>query len=133
MGMNPHLPSNDGRPLIVLGCGGHGRVIVQVSHAAGRTVIGFIDDDMALAGSNVGGLAVLGTSKDAPRLASEHGAHLLVGIGDNRQRAVRVKEFLTAGLNVAVAIDPSAVIAPDEEIAHGTVVMPGVIINTGCR
>ena len=39
------------RPLITVGAGGHGRVVLDLCRALGRDVAGFLDDARNLAGS----------------------------------------------------------------------------------
>lgn len=51
--MNPEI--------IIIGAGGHGRVIADIVKSAGDTVLGFLDDGVA--GSNICG-RILGTVSD---------------------------------------------------------------------
>lgn len=131
--MDRVMADSDARPVLVLGAGGHGRVVVQALRSAGRIVAGFLDDDRARVGTQVDGCGVLGTSEDAPRLVAEFGAALIVGIGDNAQRAKRQRGFEAGGLPLTVAIDHSAVVAPEVEIGAGSVILPGAVVNTGSR
>ena len=123
----------DQRPVLILGAGGHGRVVAQVLRAAGRELAGFLDDDATKAGAEVAGLRVLGTSEDAARLGLELGAAVIVGVGDNVQRGARLRQFQAEGMAIASAVDPSAVIAPGVEVGAGVVIMPRAVANTGCR
>ena len=118
--------------VLILGAGGHGRVVAQVLRAAGREVAGFLDDAAAKTGTEVDGVRVLGTSEDAARLASSLGAAVIVGVGDNAQRGVRQGQLQADGLAIASVVDPSAVIAPGVGLGAGAVVMPGAVVNTGC-
>ncbi len=123
----------DRSPVLILGAGGHGRVVAQVLRAAGREIAGFLDDAAAKTGTEVDGVRVLGTSEDAARLASSLGASVIVGVGDNAQRGMRQSRLQAEGLTIASSVDPSAVIAPGVSVEAGAVVMPGAVVNIGCK
>ena len=133
MHMDRATADREARPVLVLGAGGHGRVVVQALRSAGRIVAGFLDDDRTKTGTEVDGCPGLGTSEDAEALTAELGAALLVGLGDNAQRGERQRGFEASGLPLTIAIDPSAVVAPNVEIGAGTVILPGAVVNTGAR
>jgi FlaA1/EpsC-like NDP-sugar epimerase len=74
-------------PVIVIGAGGHAVVVADALLAAGRTVLGFVDDDPAKAGSHVLGLPVLGNDA-ALKAHLGRGIELANGIGGPlRERA----------------------------------------------
>ena len=50
------------KPLILLGAGGHARVLLDVAKACGRPVLGILDDDTALHGKSIDGVQVVGGS-----------------------------------------------------------------------
>src|SRR5687768_18206802 len=72
--------------VLILGAGGHGKVILDILRAAGEhKPVGFIDADRSLAGTTVNGLPVLGPPNLLPKLrANVKGA--IVAIGDNHTR-----------------------------------------------
>lgn len=119
-------------PVVVIGAGGHGRVILDILRCAGRTVCGLLDDNPDLHGQRVNGVDVLGGIEEAPRLASE-GACFVVGIGDNLARGRVIRRFLAWGASLTTAVHPSAVIAADVAVEPGVVVMAGAVVNTGSR
>jgi sugar O-acyltransferase (sialic acid O-acetyltransferase NeuD family) len=115
------------RPIKIIGCGAHGRVVADIARAAGEPVSGFIDDDPASAPAN---LKAEGPTREAiPQFAATH--RFIVAIGDATARRAFVEMVLAADGELVTLVHPSAVIAPDVKIAHGTVVMAGAIINTG--
>lgn len=117
------------RPLKIIGCGGHGRVIADIARASGELSIGFLDDDPAASPPHLRAqgptLALL------PSLIASH--RFLVGVGDAAARRRLAEAVLAAGGDLAVLVHPTAVIAKDVTIGAGTVVMAGAIINTGAR
>ena len=128
--------------VLIIGAGGHGKVVLDILRAEGRfRPVAFLDADTTLSGSQVHGLPVLGQVNLLPKLRQKaQGA--IVAIGDNRARAGHVEMLRQQGWEVANAVHPSAVISPTARlgvnvvIAAGAVVGPdaeigdGVIINT---
>mgnify|MGYP000861907379 CR=1 FL=1 len=111
-------------PIVILGAGGHGRVIADAVRARGGDFLGFLDDRKQAAT----GLPVLGRITQAEDFARR--ALFIIGVGDNAARAALADRF--AGiLRFAVAVHPGAVLAPDVVLGEGTVVMPGAVLNTG--
>lgn len=117
-------------PAIVLGAGGHGAVVADIVRSSGRTVVGFLDDNPALLGTEVIGIPVIGATMDAPRLAREHGAGLLVGIGDNLIRGRLLRRLTALGVPITRAVHPSAVISDNVVLEPGVVIMPAAVVNT---
>lgn len=132
-------------PVIIVGAGGHGRVLADALLAAGRTVAGFVDASPALHGSTIMGLPVLG---DDHRLAAgDHPeADLVNGVGGPVGGKVRREVQLRlegAGRRFAGVIHPSAIVSPWAEVDPGAQVLaravvqagatvgPGCIVNTG--
>jgi len=119
--------------IIVMGASGHGQVVADVLFqmwTKGREmeIVGFLDDEAALAGTRVLGLPVLGKLADLPAMPHDC---VILGIGDNAVRARLFNELTSAGKRFATAIHPSAVLAPDVVISPGAVLCAGVVINTG--
>jgi len=111
--------------VIVIGAGGHARVIADIIQQSGDVVLGFLDDNVK---GVVMGLPVLGKITDA--LNCDNRASFVIGIGNNWTRKRIAEQY---HLNWYTAIHPAAVIASDVEIKEGTVLMAGAIVNTGVR
>ena len=119
--------SNSKRPIKIIGCGAHGRVVADIAIAAGEPVSGFIDDNPSSAPIN---LKAEGPIQEIlPRFARTH--RFVIAIGDAGIRRSVAEMVLAVGGEFVTLVHPSAVIAPDVKIGHGTVVMAGAIINTG--
>ncbi len=125
-------------PIVVLGAGGHGKVVADILLAAKRRVVGFLDAKTP-AGTLVLGLPVLG---DDDWLADNRGA-VALGIGDNATRERVALRLVERGVSLVTAIHPSAVVAVSARVADGVVIAAlaavnpeatvhrGVIVNTG--
>lgn len=129
-------------PVIIVGAGGHGRVLADALLLCGRTVLGFVDADAMLHDTSVMGLKVLGD--DARLIAGDWPeAELVNGIGGQRVRR-DVQTLLEAeGRRFIGVHHPAAVVSPFAEVdataqilaravvQAGAVVRHGCIVNTG--
>jgi sugar O-acyltransferase (sialic acid O-acetyltransferase NeuD family) len=119
--------------IVILGVGGHAQVIadaVQRAHEAGAAwqLVGFLDDNPALAGQVRLGKPILGTLST---LARCHHDGCVIGIGDNRVRQRIFRQLRAQGEQLFTIIHPRAVIAPDVVVGPGTVIFAGAVVNTG--
>lgn len=110
------------KKVVIIGAGGHGRVVADTVEACGDTVVGFLDDSF----SEKGKLNVMGKVSDAEKYCDGE-TELFVAIGN-----CRVREKIMNGLPNALwytAIHPSAVISPSAVIGEGSCVMPCAVVN----
>ena len=119
-------------PLILVGGGGHARVLLSTLLQRGKSVIGFISPDdmggMLLGIPHIGG--------DEAAFAYDPTQVLLVnGVGSvaTISNRLRVYEyFRNRGYCFASVIHASAIVAPEAELADGVQIMAGAILQTGC-
>ncbi len=119
------------KPVVLVGGGGHARVIRDTLEAAGRTLIGVVDRDPAAI--QVSGVNVLGDDSAALALAPEsvEMANGVGGIGDTLLRRQVFEKFKAHGFTFATVIHPSAVVALDVQLGEGCQVMAGAVVQTG--
>lgn len=112
------------KQVIIIGAGGHGRVIADAVRLSGDTVLGFLDDDSKKM-PEVCGIPVLGCVADYIKYPD---AWFIAGTGKTSVR--RKLAALLDGVKWYTAIHPSAVISDMEtEIGEGTVVLANAVIN----
>ncbi len=117
--------------VIIIGAGGHGRVVLDILRAAGQhKPIGFIDADPQLAGTQIGGLSVLGQANYLPKLKAQKVKGAIVAVGDNRARRTYAKKLLEQGFELINAVHPSSVVSPTARIGKNVVVAAGAVIGT---
>lgn len=127
--------------VIVIGAGGHARVVADALLCAGATVIGFTDADPATWGRMQAGVPVLG-GDDVLRQHDARTVRLVNGLGmiDARSSALRRRvqeELMSRGWAFAAVRHPSAIISPraqvsgDAQVLAGAVVQPGASIGVG--
>jgi sugar O-acyltransferase (sialic acid O-acetyltransferase NeuD family) len=122
----------DGRPQVVLfGASKHARVVADIARCAGCEVIALVDEDRdkpAFAGIPI-------VHDVAQAVRRYQAVRWCVGIGDNHNREQVVERLLAMHPTLAFIklVHPSAVIADDAQVAEGTVVMAGAVVNPGSR
>ncbi len=119
--------------VLIIGAGGHGQVVADIlltasRHGSDDVPCGYLDHNKGLWSTAVHDLRVLGSIDECARFP--HDA-VIVGVGENATRR-RLFERLSRSLErFAIARHPSAVLSSNCTIGHGSVIAPGVIVNTG--
>lgn len=108
--------------LIIIGAGGHGKVIADNAAKNGYTDICFVDDH---ATGSCMGFPVIGIGADISAL-NDGKTDFIIGVGSNEIRK-RIAE--AHDVNWVTLIHPSAQIAMNVSIGKGTVVMANTVIN----
>ncbi len=117
--------------LLVLGCGGHGRVVADIALERGYTRIAFLDDAPDAA-ERADGMEVLGPLARLAELAAEWPA-AVAAVGENVTRLALYRRLREAGFETPALIHPSAVVSRRAELGPGVVVAPAAVINVGAR
>ena len=122
-------------PVIILGGGGHAKVLVETLWAASLAVAGIVDPDPALWGGSVLGVPVLGGDEVVLAYAPDL-VRLVNGLGSTglpQLREAIFERFAARGFAFAAVVHPLAVIARDVELGEGAQVMAGAVIQPGSR
>ena len=114
-------------PIIILGSGGHAKVVADILYQNGENLIGFLDDFKPL-GELVMGYPVLGPLADVSRYGDD--TAFIIGIGDNSLRRALARE---RSVRWHTAVHPTAVIARDASVAEGTVIMAHAVVGPSAR
>jgi UDP-perosamine 4-acetyltransferase len=120
-------------PLIILGGGGHAKVLASTLLLLNRKVLGFVDVDATV--SKLLGLPNLGDD-DAVSAYPPEKVRLVNGVGSIRS-TVRRRElynrFVENRYVFETIIHPSAIVSPDVEIGMGAQIMAGAVVQTGSK
>jgi sugar O-acyltransferase (sialic acid O-acetyltransferase NeuD family) len=120
--------------LILLAAGGHGRVVLDALLAQGLAVAGVLDPGLA-AGTDVFGVPVLG-SDDWLDTTTASAVQLANGAGCAPRDSLRQRlhaRMSSRGFTFISVCHPSAVIARAVDLAPGSQLMAGVVVQTGAR
>ncbi len=135
------------KKVIIVGAGGHGRVVLDILRAEGiYSPIGFLDSNPYLHNKYVDGVRVLGDLGYLKSLSSKEKDEIgvIIAIGDNGTRRRFAEEVNKLDLELINAIHPSANIASNAIIGRNVVIAAGAhicahcqignsaILNTGC-
>lgn len=121
--------------LLVWGTSGHARVVVDIILQGNHyEIFGFLDDGCSgQQGESFLGAPILGGQEQLDTLVAKSVEHIILGVGDSHARLSLSRLACEKGFILATAIHPSAVIASDVEIASGTVIAAGAVINPATR
>lgn len=122
--MGEHIADNLPGILLV-GGGGHALVVAEAALAAGRRLVGFLDDSadarLKTVTKRVGGLALL----DNEDISRRH--EIILAVGDLRLRAALLPRLRGA---VATVVHPRAFVSPSATIGQGAFVAPGAVVHS---
>ncbi|TGE34857.1 acetyltransferase [Desulfosporosinus fructosivorans] len=115
--------------LIIIGMGGHSKVVTDIARLNGHKILGYLDD-VELVGTQRE--LYLGRIDTLPRWVKDRHS-FVVAIGNNLVRKAIVENYKDLNLDYVKLIHPAAIIGSKVEILSGTVVMPGAILNAGSK
>jgi len=122
-------------PVLIIGGGGHGRVVLDALICAGHNVLGVCDPNPGVAARLPEDIPYLGGDEAAQ--AYDRAAVLLAnGVGsiaDTTQRQAVFDGFALRGYRFLTLRHPSAILADDAVIGEGTQLHAGSIVQTGAR
>jgi|TARA_Y100000031_G_scaffold47780_1_gene54520 UDP-perosamine 4-acetyltransferase len=121
--------------IVVLGGGGHARVLISLIRAVARYEISGILDPGLKKETMVVGIRVLGGNDLLSRQIKEGITLACIGVGsvgDNSKRTILYKTVKETGFSVPCLIHPQAIVKENEvNISEGVQVMAGAIIQAG--
>lgn len=123
------------KKIVIWGASGHAIVVADILRLQGEyEVVGYLDNvNPQLHGTILHGAPILGGEEQLEILQSQGVRHIIMGFGNCDVRLALAERVKSMGFNLAIAIHPSAIIAPDAIVKPGTVVAAGAIINPACQ
>ena len=130
-----NLTKMDMLPLVMIGAGGHAKVLHALALAAGHSILGVCDPQLVQQGqTHWRGIPVLGED-DALKQFDPVAIGLINGIGQLVGSQVRQDVFARlrqAGFSFPVLLHPAAWVASTSRLAQGVQVMAGAIVQPDC-
>lgn len=122
--------------MLIVGAGGFGREAAEVVRAINSVsprwdLLGFLDDDSAVQGHDVGGVPVLGTIS---QLSDFPDARVVISTGHPGNYFTRKRIVKRLGVPVeryATLVHPSVTVPFSATVGPGSVLLAGVVLTTG--
>lgn len=121
------------RPFVILGGGGHARVLASTLRQLGRQILGYTDPRSSA--FLVDDVEYLGGDEALQEYASDQ-VVLAVGLGSTHDSARRVRLFsetLTEEFDFPPVVHPQAFVASEAMIGEGAQVMAGAVVQPGTQ
>ncbi len=120
-------PTGLDRGVVVVGGGGHAKVVIEILWESGRNVLGFTDENPRAGCATMtpwlGDDSVLATMRTrGPVLA-------FVALGDNALRQRIGARLASEGVDLANAIHPRSVVSSSAHLGVGIAIMAGAVVN----
>lgn len=121
------------KPVIVIGGGGHARVVMDALRLRGVSMLGICDPALPRGSAGPFGVAVLGDDEAVAAYAPAQ-VDLVNGVGSTQSTQARRQVFETfsgRGYRFAAVVHPAAIVAADVTLDEGAQIMAGAIIQSG--
>ncbi len=120
------------KPIIIMGAGGHARVLIEALLQSGREIAGLVDPTMQL-GAKILGVQVIGNDETVysfktGEIELVNAIGVLPGKNDRWQLAARMRG---KKYRFSQVIHPTAIIASDVILEDGVQIMAGAILQPG--
>lgn len=116
------------RQIVVLGAGGHARVVIDILEEAGAgLVVGCLCPETGL--SDQLGYPILGGDDRLPELARSGIRSAVVAVGENGLRRKLSLWVLDNGIELITAVSPKASVSRKAAIGKGSVIAPAAAVN----
>lgn len=119
------------RSLAILGASGHGKVVADTAECCGWGSIEFFDDHWPALQRNGHWDVVGNTAALLERLEDFDG--VVVAIGANKVRHLKLIELHAAGARLCTLIHPAATVSRYASLDYGSVVFAGAVVNADAR
>ncbi|QWI13769.1 acetyltransferase [Bacillus mycoides] len=114
------------KKLLIIGAGGHGKVIADIALKMNKwEYISFLDDSEDVKASM--GIEIIDKSTSFSKYIRNY--DFFVGIGNNSIREKIQEQLESLGASIPILIHPTAIIGEQVFLGVGTVVMAGAVIN----
>lgn len=110
--------------IIVIGGGGHSKVVIDSIRSVGDDVIGILDDNLSV-GARVLNVPILGKIEDYTKFIKYK---FVIGIGDNALRKI-ISERMGNDVSWHTVIHRKAVVSDYSSVGEGSVIFANAVVN----
>lgn len=123
------------KPVIILGAGGHARVVLDALDSSGRRAAGLIDPNRTLWGSELDGVKIAGGDDKLASFPPDR-FDAVIGVGaarDTRRRRQVQEAAAAAGYALPSIVAASAVVARSARLGDGVQVLTRAVVHPGAE
>ncbi len=114
---------------IIIGAGGHGRIILEILRLNDIEVAGFIDDSKELYDTAIDGVKVLGNFEKVDGLIKKGVEKGIVAVADGRVRRMLVERSAEKGLTLIGAKHPQCYVSDNARISETAQLCVNCVVN----
>ena len=122
------------KPIIIIGAGGHSRVVIDALLLCNENVLGILDNDSNLHGKKILGINVLGDDSYIEKYKTNE-IYLVNAIASTSSLTLRKRIydfFSNKGFHFTKVIHPSAIVSPFAKLSNDIQIFAGAIIQPEC-
>ena len=122
-------------PVIILGAGGHAKVLINALQLQSVELLGITDTDSSKEGQLLMGIPMIGNDEEVMKFSAET-VRLVNGLGStyvSPHRRQLFDRFRNRGYQFAHVVHPFAIPAEDLILSEGAQIMAGAVVQPGCR
>ena len=124
------MSATERTPLVVVGAGDQGRVVLEILRAIGERPIGFVEPtgNASSTGREVDGMGVIGELESGGNWLVA-GTRFVAALGDNAARREAFDRCVARGLVPFAAVHPTATLLAGASVEPGAVVCAGAVVG----
>lgn len=120
------------KKVVIIGAGGHAKVVADIVEKRGDTILGFLDDNIEKDTIIIKNYKVIGDLNNRFSMSIlDNNIEFIIAIGDNKRRKEIAEN--TPNIKFYTAIHPNAQLGLDVNIEEGTVIMANACINSSSK
>jgi len=133
--ISPQMSKPTRQPCLIVGCGGHGRVVLDIlAHSDRYEPIGFVDSNPRVKDRRIDGVPVLGRPDDMTALREKLCvSNVIIAIGHNGVRRAFADRFEQLDFTLINAVHPSANLARNVTLGRNIVIAAGALVCAHCQ
>lgn len=120
--------------VIILGTGGHARVVIATLKALGCwEIVGLLDRKTGQTKELIKGYPVIGSWNDLGKVMGKEIRQAVIAVGDNAQREQLYVRLLQEQVAIPTVIHPTAYVDPSAVIGDGCLICMGTLIGANVK
>jgi sugar O-acyltransferase (sialic acid O-acetyltransferase NeuD family) len=123
------------KSIVIVGAGGHGKVVADIVRAGGAFEVAAFVDELALGrdGDLYLGARVYAGEDGLARARAKGLAYAIAAFADCKARLGCCERLQANGFEIVSVVHPRAMVSPDVSIGAGTMIAAGAVVTTAAR